>query len=274
MSVEELRAHWPGAKGIYIFPDIFEPKVVETISGGFFRENRGKFNEVKDALCDEFSQKSMDAFLNEKVSGDYRLLPPYVVNPQYFFGNAPWEYSDHEILLDCGAFDGDSIRDFINTVDSYNSIIACEPDKINYGKLVSNIEKNNWNKVTPYMIGLSDEAATLMFQSSGTTMSKIEQTGEEKIAVDTIDHLLNGQPVSVIKMDIEGFELAALRGAENTIKTYRPMLMISAYHKKDDIYNIFHFINSRVERYHYYFRCHRPWPIDAVLYAIPEEKAH
>lgn len=272
MSLQELTAHWPEAEGVYVFPDIFEPDIVEPISEDFFQENKKKFDEVKDALYDDFSKKIMEAFLHEKVSGDYRLILPYVVRPQYFFKNTLWKYNDHEIFLDCGAYDGDSISNFIDLVGSYDSIIACEPDKTNYNKLVSNIEKNNWKRIKPYQIGISDEAGTVMFYATGDMLAAIDKAGDEQINIDTIDHLLNGAQVSIIKMDIEGFEMPGLRGAEKTIREYRPMLMISAYHKKDDIYNIFQFIRSIVKGYRYYFRCHEPYTVDGVLYAVPEER--
>lgn len=271
-SEEELRSHWPGCNKIYFFPDVFDEDFVESFDEDFCYENRNQFDLVKSTLYDEFSKKSLDAYIEEKLTGNYKLILSYVIVPQYFFDNVPWKYEDNEVLLDCGAYDGDSIENFIKTVHNYEGIIACEPDENNYEKLLFNIEKNNWKDVIPYKIGISNEKKTLVFNSSGSMYSRIADGGNKEIHVDSIDHILNGKRVSIIKMDIEGSEMDALNGAEETIKNHRPMLMISAYHKRDDIYNIFQYINSKVENYSYFFRCHRPYPVDAVLYGIPNER--
>ena len=271
-SQQDIEDHWKGCKKIYFFPDVYDIKATEPITEEFYKEREKEFSAVRNVLFDEFSKQSFNAFLDEKVSGDYRLILPYVVEPQYFFRDAPWNYSRDEVLFDCGAYDGDSIQDFIDIVGDYKRIIACEPDRNNYKRLLDNIERNGWRAVEPYLSGVSDVKRTFMFQASGDMYSQISEEGNEKIDVDTIDNISKGEEISIIKMDIEGFEMEALRGAENTIRRYRPMLMISAYHKRDDIYNIYQFINSIAEDYSYFFRCHKTHPIDAVLYWIPNER--
>lgn len=271
-SEQQLKDYWKGSKRIYFFPDIFDVKATEPITEEFYKKKKRKFESVSEALADDYSKQSLNAFLQEKISGNYKMILPYVITPQYFFKGAPWKYKDDEILFDCGAYDGDSIRDFIDKVDGYKKIIACEPDRNNYEHLLDNIEMNNWKHVVTYMMGVSNKCESVKFRSSGDVFSQINENGNEEISVDTIDNLSNGEGVSIIKMDIEGFELRALEGAENIIKKHRPILMISAYHKKDDIYNLFWFIRGIVGNYSYFFRCHRPHPIDAVLYAIPNER--
>lgn len=251
-SEEEIRNHWPGCNKVYFFPDVFDTDFVETISEEFYNENKDKFELVKNALYDEYSKKSLDAFIEEKITGNYKLILPYVIVPQYFYKNVPWKYKDNEVLLDCGAYDGDSIENFIKLVHNYGEIIACEPDDNNYERLLSNITKNSWEKIIPYKMGISNKKNTLVFNSSGSMYSKITESGNKEIHVDSIDQILKGKRVSIIKMDIEGSEMDALHGAEETIKNHRPMLMISAYHKKDDIYNIFQYINRKVENYSYF----------------------
>lgn len=272
-SEEEIRDHWPGCKGVYFFPDMYEEaRVVEAISEEFYSVTRDRFTAVREALYDEFSKESMDAFLNEKMSGDYKEILPYVVMPQYYFNDAPWLYNDDDVLFDCGAYDGDSICDFIRAVDGYSKIIACEPDPDNYVALSDNIVRNKWERIDLHRTGLSDEKKILKFSLSGDMYSKINENGDHLVEIDTIDNLLKSEKVSIIKMDIEGAEMEALTGAEETIRKYRPLLMISVYHKKDDIFNVFQFIDSKVKNYSYFFRCHKPYPIDAVLYAIPNER--
>ena len=73
-------------------------------------------------------------------------------------------------------------------------------------------------------------------------------------------------------MDIEGFEVPALMGGEQAIKKNRPILMISAYHKRDDVFNIYRYITGIVPDYKFYFFCHKTIACDAVMYAVPNER--
>lgn len=69
-------------------------------------------------------------------------------------------------------------------------------------------------------------------------------------------------------MDIEGSELAALRGAEKTIKKSKPKLAICVYHKPEDLITIPQFISSLVPEYKFFLRHHQYISWDTVLYAI------
>ena len=75
------------------------------------------------------------------------------------------------------------------------------------------------------------------------------------------------------KNDIEGSELAALRGAKKTIQRDYPMLLISAYHKIDDLITLPQYIKSidKENRYKLYLRHHALTRPELVLYAIPTE---
>lgn len=266
-----VKSHWKGCRNVFWFPDIFEINIVEPITKEFYNKEELEFEKVISMLSDEISKKSMKAYLREKTEGDHKLIIPYLVFPQYFFDNAPWDLDDDEVLIDCGAYDGDSIRDFIENVGEYKKIIACEPDEKVYEQLLKNIKKNGWENIIPYKIGVGEEKGKLRFASTGNQLSKISDNGEIEIQVETIDSLVQ-ENVTILKMDIEGSEMKALKGARNTIIKNRPILMICAYHKKRDIIDIFNYIDSLVDEYNYYFRCHQPFPIDAVLYAIPKER--
>ena len=62
--------------------------------------------------------------------------------------------------------------------------------------------------------------------------------GEDRAAATTIDRLLDGHRATAIKMNIEGSELAALKGARETICRWRPKLMIAGYHKTWDFWEV------------------------------------
>lgn len=271
-SEEENLSHWPGCRGIFVFPDIYEMETTESVTEKECRDYREGLEKVYTALSDQWSRDSMKAYLEEKITKDYRRIIPYVVTPQYFFQDAPWKLYQDEVLFDCGAYDGDSIRDFMAAVGNWQKIIACEPDPGNYQRLLKNIRKNGWKSIQAIQTGISARKAETRFSMTSDMCARISGEGDILIPVDSIDHILDGERASIIKMDIEGSEMEALEGAVNTIRQYRPLLMISAYHKKDDLIRIFEFMERNTQRYRYFFRLHRVILVDAVLYGIPEER--
>ena len=86
--------------------------------------------------------------------------------------------------------------------------------------------------------------------------------------MDSIDNITAGDKVSFIKMDIEGAELDALKGAEQTIKKVHPKLAISAYHKFEDLLEIPQFIQVIDSSYKFYLRRHSHLVHELVLYAL------
>jgi len=79
---------------------------------------------------------------------------------------------------------------------------------------------------------------------------------------------VSDEPVTYIKMDIEGAELNALKGAANTIKKNKPRLAICVYHKPEDILEIPVFLSELVPSYQFYLRHHSQYYIETVLYAV------
>jgi len=78
--------------------------------------------------------------------------------------------------------------------------------------------------------------------------------------------------VNTIKMDIEGSEIEAIKGAKETILRYCPKLQICVYHKMDDLWNIPLLIRSINPKYKFYLGHHSQNIFDTLLYAIPDEK--
>ena len=89
-----------------------------------------------------------------------------------------------------------------------------------------------------------------------------------EVPADTIDNVLQGRRVTFIKMDIEGGELSALKGAKESICKWRPRLAISLYHKNEDIIELPSYVVSLVEDYKLYIRhyCSDWW--ETVLYVV------
>lgn len=77
----------------------------------------------------------------------------------------------------------------------------------------------------------------------------------------------------LIKMDIEGSEMAALKGGINTITKNRPQLAISIYHSPEDFINIPLYLKENLENYKFRLGHYSPRPSETIFYAIPNELA-
>ncbi len=146
------------------------------------------------------------------------------------------------------------------------TIIGIEPDNENIKKIrMRNID---FTRVTLFEGGVSDHSGETCFEGGNQTNSMISSTGDGMVRIDTIDNILNGDRASFIKMDIEGSETEALRGAEKTNRKYKPKLAICVYHKKEDLAVIPKMIKQFDSTYRFYMRYYNICGTETVLYAI------
>lgn len=249
---------------------VFAPDVPVAGTGVFTREyiteNEDKFDSVFRALADEESRRVYIDILNFKVSGKIKYLLKS-------FGNKKEVYTDilkltkNENILDLGAYDGDTIREFCEiTNNRYSHITALEPDAKNYKKLIKNTQ--DMENVTCLNMGAWNKKDTLIFEKNAGRNSKLSAKGE-CVQVTDVDSLLI-EP-TFIKMDIEGAELKALEGAEQTIKAYLPKLYVCAYHRNEDLFALPLKILEISDRYKIYFRHSKYIPAwESNFYCVAE----
>lgn len=242
----------------------------ETIfSWQWVEENSAALEFLYSALEDELSRKTLLAYCNQKISMDYRYLEKVRQEGQYF-DHELITLSDHEVFVDCGGYDGDSAAVFINALKSrgfthYDEIISFEPSSDNFIKL----KNRKFARHRCIQKGCSDHRGRQGFKNDDTSSVCTSDANLSFIELDTIDNVLAGGRATMIKMDIEGEELNALYGAEQTIRKWEPALAICVYHKPEDLIAIPHFIKSTVPDYKLYLRAYERTATEVVLYAIP-----
>jgi FkbM family methyltransferase len=152
---------------------------------------------------------------------------------------------DH--IVDCGAYTGDTAEAYLDRLGGEATITAIEPMQENFRRLVETIHTRNWSAIVMPVnaaVGAADGVVTL---SGGTAEPNPRATaamhGRENaqvVQVAKLDTLFSGRfgTVDLVKIDIEGFELDALRGAQNLIQTVKPDLAIAGYHKSDHMWEV------------------------------------
>jgi FkbM family methyltransferase len=179
----------------------------------------------------------------------------------------------NEVYVDAGCCDGKTIMDFLEFAGS-GKIYGFEPESDCFRRTMEALRANLHSSggITIFPQGLWHKAETLHLTKPGEDAgaAAISEQGEEIIETVSLDEAIEpGDRVTFIKMDIEGAELNALRGARETISRNLPRLAISIYHKPEDIVTIPSYIMSLSDRYVFYIRHHAPWlNVDTVLYAI------
>lgn len=264
-QADAIAGQLKNARSVSYFSEIFD---MEPIRASFVRENKDCLKRLYDELLDQHSKDSLVAYLMSKTRQDMKYLPPIFDKIQYF-PTGMFEWTEHESYFDCGAFTGDTIAEFLKAAGGhYRQIWAAEPDRTNYQQLMRYIRSEGLSNVEVVNKGIYGYAGKLPFQEEGSMLSMITDDADHFIEVDTIDRIAAGEPVTYIKMDVEGAELMALKGAEQTIRKYKPVLGISIYHKERDLIDIPAYIKELEPSYRFYFRVHKKLAIDTVLYGV------
>jgi len=265
--LDTISCKFNNAKSIAYLSEIFD---LEIMTPAFIAANRVILEELYENMQDRQSKESLTAYLASKVWQDMKYLPPVFEKVQYF-PQGIFELTENASYIDCGAFTGDTIAGFLQfTGGNYRRIWAVEPDKSNYEQLVQYVENEQLKDIDLIQKGVYSHAGKLPFLETGSMLSMITDNSDNCIEVDTIDNIVEGQPVSYIKMDVEGVEPEALKGAEQTIRRCKPVLGISIYHKPQDLIDIPLYIKSIVPEYKFYFRVHKKLAIDTVLYGVAD----
>lgn len=232
----------------------------------YIARHEKEFDEAFDLLVDKKSKKAFCDVLNFKISG----------KPEYLFSCESEKsevydkilcLSQNEKIADLGAYDGDTIREFLCYTDGrYDKIYAFEPDGKNFKKLQS--KTSQLENTVLFNAAAWSENTLLSFSKKAGRNSRKSDEGE-KVQALALDNVL--EEVSFIKMDVEGSEEEALKGAEKLIKKCKPKLYVCAYHRNSDAFLLPKLIHSFCPEYKIYYRHHPYIPAwESNFYCIAE----
>lgn len=227
--------------------------------------------QVYRILADDFSKKVFYDFFNYRITLDPKYLLPLKSDSKQYFEKGIINLSNSERFIDCGAYTGDTVDEFLNqSRNKFSEIYSFEPDVSKHNLFNRKFGGNKNIHLLPFGVWNKTDNLRFFLYENTPSSNKICGDGDFIIPVVSIDEILQGSVATFIKMDIEGAELEALKGAEKTIKKFKPKLAISVYHKPLDIIAIPLYIKELVPEYKFYLRHYGEYYNETVFYAIAE----
>lgn len=196
---------------------------------------------------------------------------PEFMEEQYS-GNGVIGQMDYTRFMDCGAYDGDSLLNLLAQGQKIDAYLAFEPQSELCSKIKKLSGKIGVEAISVIPCGVSDKIEQKCFSvgEDGKTAGKVVEDGNRVIQCMTVDMIGDIFKPTFIKMDIEGMEPWALKGAADTIKKYRPALAVCVYHDLSHIWKIPMMIHAIAKDYTFHLRTYQIMGLETVLYAIPK----
>jgi FkbM family methyltransferase len=178
-----------------------------------------------------------------------------------------------DVVVDAGGCFGDTALYFAGRVGTTGRVYTFEFSPGNLEVLEPNLARNPalGDRVKVVKAALFDRSSTLSFEDHGR-LSRLVPSGDRarQVPALTLDDWARETGltrVDMVKMDIEGAEPAALRGAREILKHYRPNLAIAAYHAEDDLVTLPRFIASLGLGYRMFLGHYSAGADETVLFA-------
>ena len=262
-------------------PDV--PAFGDTLfTRAFYEEHKEDFVAARALLSDEESRRIFDNILSYKLSGNIGYLLDAESDE-----NEVWNTILHPETIrtaaDLGAYNGDTVRGLLARGEgTLQTIWAMEPDARNYKKLEAYAEGEERARVIAVNAGAWNEETTLFFDKSGNRNASFEMNRSQTLAdrpakmaevkAMPLDRVLDGARVDYIKYDVEGSEREALDGSIQTLTAHVPTLLVSLYHRSEDLFALPLHLHKIAPQYRgFYLRRMRGIPAwDINLYVTKE----
>lgn len=236
----------------------------EVFDRAFLEENIAGINSAYSLMADDFSRKVFSGYVNFQFGGELHEL--LEITSEEAEAENILSLGKKEVFADIGAYRGDTVEKFLRLCGGeYECIVAAEPDKKTYNKLVERCgDLPRFAAVNAAVTGVDGEVS--FSQKAGRQSSVGEGSLIKSVTLDT---LCKDTVPTFIKIDSEGCEYEILIAGESILKEYKPKMNIAAYHKSEDIFKLPLLINKINPDYKIYLRHHPYIPAwDTLLYCV------
>ena len=216
----------------------------------FYLNNYEKIKSAEKLLADEKSVSIYNDVIAYKLSGRIDYLRSSFVSPDDVFKNI-LDPASYRTYVDLGAYNGDTVRQLLSYGATPEKIVAFEPDRKNFKKLALYAE--GMDGLELYNAAAWSANGSVCFSNEGNRNSGVSASGTptECLCLDSIE---SARLADYIKYDVEGSELEALKGSADIIKNRAPDLLVSLYHRSEDVFSLVEFVKSLNPQYKLYIR--------------------
>jgi FkbM family methyltransferase len=233
--------------------------------------------EIQTALSlwhDEESRHQFMSHIRFRLHADYAALPAKS-QPAYFPEEVSHLLSSETTFVDCGAFDGDTVRAFLlHQKNIFRKIVALEPDPLNYRKLrnyVASLCNNISKKIDLHNTAVGNFRRSGRIDSTAGPGSCVTESGDVAIEIAPLrDFVSPGDHPMYIKLDIEGMEAEALQGLAGLVSGSSPIMAVSVYHRPNDLWELPIYLKQFLgTECKLFLRTEGEDGMEAICYAIP-----
>jgi FkbM family methyltransferase len=262
------------ALGIEHYPvgEMFINMYDSYVDGEWFRANTDRIHHALDLMHDEASREIL-------VNAFCHHVAPHLANRNYcdmetkgqFFDAGLFRMGNEECFVDAGGYQGDTILRFLEaTSNQFRSIHSFEPSPTHFAKLattIASLPAETRHKIRAYSMGLFDGTENVFLSGEEMAVHITKQEGTIRVKTCTMDQELANQAVTFIKMNIEGAEIEAIKGARGIIAAQKPKLAICVYHKLHHLWDVPLLIHELNPDYKLALRHHTPLVWETDCYA-------
>lgn len=235
----------------------------------FYNAHYSEIAEAYRAFSDTDSRSAFASIVTYKLTGKMSYILSAFSTRDELYRELPLEKI--KSVIDAGAYNGDTVKEAIEYFPSLKHITAIEPDPKNFKKLLRYVEGVSSPNVSAVNAAVWDNLGNAEMMSSGNRNSSLDSTSsfeyrDAGVTLITLDSL--GLSPDYVKYDVEGAELRALVGSSETIRRSHPTLLVSLYHRSEDIFRI---VNYLTREYPFYrpvlrrLKCLPAWEIDLLM---------
>lgn len=193
----------------------------------YFREPQAEFEQDYGQLADDESRQIYADLLALQAQRQAGVPLPTHGQPGGGPSAAILTPGPGSVYVDLGAYDGDTVEEFIRHCPDYGWIWALEPDPKNFRKLQAAAGELPRTTLVPK--GSYSGEGELTFSARGGRNSALAESGKKlrPVELTSVDALLQGNRADYIKMDVEGVERETLLGCRETIARWKPQLSVA-----------------------------------------------